>query len=307
MAPRLGALLGSVTSTFQREELFAAWTTFFERVAGGVEPVVMLIDDAQYADAGLVKFVEHLMAAASFPCLVVLLTRPELLAANPSLVTNRRATVLHLEQLTDADMAALVDGLVEGLPEGVRDELVARAEGVPTFAVETVRALIDRDLVVPRGGSYVLRDPEHLDLSAIGAPASLQALISARLDTLSLAERRVVDRASVAGDSIEPSLLSEPVPRRRRPRRGAGTPGARPDPARRGQSALQRGRSLPVRPDRRAPGRLRHPVPARPQADPPRRRRRPWPEFRATSSHRCSPSTTSPPSRPCPTTPTCPS
>ncbi len=207
VAPRLGALLGSVTSTFQREELFAAWTTFFERVGGGVEPVVMLIDDAQYADAGLVKFVEHLMAAASFPCLVVLLTRPELLAANPSLVTNRRATVLHLEQLTDSDMAALVDGLVEGLPEGVRDELVARAEGVPTFAVETVRALIDRDLVVPRGGSYVLRDPENLDLSAIGAPASLQALISARLDTLSLAERRVVDKASVAGDSIEPSLL----------------------------------------------------------------------------------------------------
>ncbi len=209
MAPRLGALLGSVTTTFQREELFAAWTTFFERVAGGVDPVVMLIDDAQYADAGLVKFVEHLMAAASFPCLVVLLTRPELLAANPSLVTNRRATVLHLEQLTDTDMAILVDGLVEGLPEGVRDELVARAEGVPTFAVETVRALIDRDLVVPRGGSYVLRDPEHLDLSAIGAPASLQALISARLDTLSADERLVVDRASVAGDSIEPGLLAD--------------------------------------------------------------------------------------------------
>jgi len=55
----------------------------------------------------------------------------------------------------------------------------------------------------------VLRDPEHLDLASIGAPASLQALIAARLDTLSTAERRVVDRASVAGDSVEPSLLRE--------------------------------------------------------------------------------------------------
>jgi class 3 adenylate cyclase len=210
LAPRLGALLGAAgSSSFQREELFAAWTTFFERVAVGGEPVVMMIDDAQYADDGLVKFVEHVMAVASFPFLVMLLARPELSDAHPGLVTNRRATVLNLEQLTAADMAQLVDGLVEGLPAGVRDALVERAEGVPTYAVETVRALIDRDLVVPRGGTYVLRDPAALDLAAIGAPASLQALVSARLDTLSPAERRVVDLASVAGDSVEPGLLAE--------------------------------------------------------------------------------------------------
>ena len=50
-------------------------------------------------------------------------------------------------------MADLVDGLVHGLPAEVRDQLVQRAEGIPTYAVETVRALIDRDLVVPRGGA----------------------------------------------------------------------------------------------------------------------------------------------------------
>jgi tetratricopeptide (TPR) repeat protein len=152
------------------------------------------------------------MSVASFPCLVMLLARPELLTAHPTLVTNRRATVLNLEQLTAADMATLVDGLVEGLPSDVCDELVARSEGIPTFAVETVRALIDHDLVVPRGGTYVLRDPDSLDLGAIRAPASLQALISARLDTLSPGQRRVVDRASVAGDSVEPTVLVELCP-----------------------------------------------------------------------------------------------
>ncbi|HEY3530544.1 MAG TPA: adenylate/guanylate cyclase domain-containing protein [Nocardioides sp.] len=211
LAPRLAALLGSAGS-FPREDLFAAWTTFFERVSGRAEPVVMMLDDAQYADDGLVMFVEHLMSVATFPCFVMLLARPELLAAHPDLATNRRATVLNLEQLTGDDMSLLVDGLVEGLPPGVRDELVARSEGVPTFAVETVRALIDRDLVVPRGGTYVLRDPDSLDLAAIGAPASLQALISARLDILPNDQRRVVDRASVAGDSVEPELLAELCP-----------------------------------------------------------------------------------------------
>ncbi len=210
IAPRLGALLGIVgASAYSREDLFSAWTTFFERVSRGTEPVVMVIDDAQYADEGLVLFLEHLMAAATFPCFVMLLARPELVTDRPGLVTHRRATVLHLEPFTADEMAALVDGLVQGLPSGVREQLVQRAEGIPTYAVETIRALIDRDLVVPRGGSYVLADADRLDLEEIGAPASLQALISARLDRLDPDQRRVVDRASVAGGSVEPSLLAE--------------------------------------------------------------------------------------------------
>jgi tetratricopeptide (TPR) repeat protein len=70
------------------------------------------------------------------------------------------------------------------------------------FAVETVRSLIDRDLVVPRGGQYVLADGFSGNLDAVGAPASLQALVSARLDTLSPEQRRIVDRASVLGASF---------------------------------------------------------------------------------------------------------
>ncbi len=210
LAPRLGALLGAGGGGgHAREDLFAAWTTFFERVSHGTEPVVMLIDDAQYADEGLVLFLEHLMTAAAFPCFVMLLARPELVIDRPGLVTNRRATVLHLEPFTETEMATLVDGLVHGLPAHVREQLVTRAEGIPTYAVETIRALIDRDLVVPRGGDYVLADPDSLDLEEIGAPASLQALISARLDRLAPDQRRVVDRASVAGGSVEPSLLAE--------------------------------------------------------------------------------------------------
>jgi class 3 adenylate cyclase/tetratricopeptide (TPR) repeat protein len=210
MAPRLGALLGAGGAAgHAREDLFSAWTTFFERVSQGTEPVVMVIDDAQYADEGLVLFLEHLMAAATFPCFVMLLARPELVSDRPGLVTNRRATVLHLDPFTVEEMAMLVDGLVHGLPGDVRDQLVHRAEGIPTYAVETIRALIDRDLVVPRGGAYVLADPDSLDLAEIGAPASLQALISARLDRLDADQRRVVDRASVAGASVEPDLLAQ--------------------------------------------------------------------------------------------------
>ena len=68
--------------------------------------------------------------------------------------------------------------------------------------METVRALIDRDLVVPREGHYVPADSADLDLDAIGAPASLQALVAARLDALTSPERKVVTDASVLGASF---------------------------------------------------------------------------------------------------------
>ncbi|HTY71834.1 MAG TPA: adenylate/guanylate cyclase domain-containing protein [Actinomycetes bacterium] len=198
LRPRLAALVGAGAGGFAREDLFAAWTAFFERLSQGGNAVVLVIDDAQYADDGLLDFLDHLLSSARAPVFVVALARPELLARRPTL-GGRRATVLRLDPLDDAAMAALVDGLVVGLPAPARAALVERAEGVPLFAVETVRALIDRDAVVPRDGQYVPADDASFDLGAIGAPASLQALVAARLDALTPDERRVVADASVLG------------------------------------------------------------------------------------------------------------
>ena len=213
LRPRLGALLGiGAVGSHSRDDLFSAWTTFLRRTGEDEHPVVLVIDDAQHADDSLLQFLEYLLSVGTFGCLVLLLTRPGLIEANPSLATNRRATVLHLEALSDPDIGRLLDGLVPGLPETARSSLVARSDGVPLFAVETVRSLIDRDLVVPRGGQYILADPDRLDLDSIGAPASLQALIAARLDTLDPAQRRVLDRASVIGDAFDRDQIARLCP-----------------------------------------------------------------------------------------------
>jgi class 3 adenylate cyclase len=200
LRPRLAVLLGTgPAGGFAREDLFAAWTAFLERVGGG-DPVVLVIDDAQYADDGLLDFLEHLLVSARTAIFVLALARPELLERRHDL-GGRRTSVVRVDALDEASMAELIDGLVDGLPATVRQALVERADGVPLFAVETVRALIDRDLVLPREGRYVLGDGA-VDLSTIGAPASLQALVAARLDALTPAERRVVADGSVLGVSF---------------------------------------------------------------------------------------------------------
>ncbi len=202
LVPRVGALVsgGDHTITFDRTDLFAAWATFLERVSAG-RPVVLLFEDTQYADSGLLDLVEHLLKAIRCPLLVLVFGRPELLERRPGLATGRSTTWVELGPLGDAAMRALVDGLVDDLPARARTALVARSEGVPLYAVETVRSLIDQDAVVAREGRYVFVDHDHtrVDLARLSAPTSLQTLIAARLDTLTPLERRTVQDASVLG------------------------------------------------------------------------------------------------------------
>jgi class 3 adenylate cyclase/tetratricopeptide (TPR) repeat protein len=200
LQPRLGSLLGH-GGNFSREDLFAAWTRFFERLADPDRTVVLVVDDGQYADSGFLDFLDELVSTGRKPIFVLLLARPELLQSRPAL-GGRRSTVVNLEPLPDDAMTALVDGLVDGLPPEAREQLVARAEGVPLYAVETVRALIDRDLVRASNGRYVVSAGADLDLSHMEAPASLHALVAARLDALTPDERQVVAGASVLGLSF---------------------------------------------------------------------------------------------------------
>ena len=207
LAPRMAALLTG-EGGFDRTDLFAAWTTFLDRLSGD-EPLVLLFEDTQHADSGLLDLIEHLLEASRARLYVLVLTRPELLDRRPALATGKRATVVELQLLPDAAMATVVDGLVAELPADARAAIVGRAEGVPLYAVETVRSLIDRDAVVARDGRYVFVDHDHtlVDLDQLRAPTSLQTLIAARLDILTPTERRVVQDASLFGMSFRQSSL----------------------------------------------------------------------------------------------------
>jgi AAA ATPase domain/Adenylate and Guanylate cyclase catalytic domain len=201
LRPRLMSLLGLSDSVFDQSDLFACWRAFFESLCGDGSSLTLIVEDLQWADDGFFDFLDHLLDASTAPILVIALARPEVTARRTGIGAGRRSSTVFLEPLTKTAMERLLDGLVADLPANLRNELVARAEGVPLYAVETIRALIDRDVVVPSGGQYVV-DPVAagaLDLSALGPPASLQALLAARLDALPAAERRVVQDASVLG------------------------------------------------------------------------------------------------------------
>jgi class 3 adenylate cyclase/tetratricopeptide (TPR) repeat protein len=198
VAPRLGALLGIAEPGLGREELFAGWRLFFERLSD-IDPVVMIFEDAQWADEGLLDFVEHLLDwSASRPIFMLMLARPELTERREGWPAGRRgATLLTLEPLSEAGMGELLDGIAT-LPSEAREQIVSAAEGIPLYAIEIVRALADRGVLAERDGTLALTG----ELGELDVPASLNSLLAARLDALAPRERDLIKAMAVFGGSF---------------------------------------------------------------------------------------------------------
>ena len=204
--PRLAQLLGAGDGEpGQREDLFAAWRLFFERLSDS-NPVVLLFEDLQWADASLLDFIEYLLDwSRTHPIYVLTLARPELSDRRPDWGAGQRNfTSIYLEPLGDEAMSALLAGLVPGLPDDLRDRILARAEGVPLYAVETVRMLLDRGALARDGDVY----RPTAEIETLEVPETLQALIAARLDGLGDTERRLLQVASVLGKTFTRPALS---------------------------------------------------------------------------------------------------
>ena len=131
--PRLLQLLGLEEGRGgEREELFAAWRTFFERVADK-GPVVMAFEDLEFADSGMLDFIDHVLEwSRAHPIFVIALARPELLERRVGWGAGHRNFVaIGLEPLSDQAMREMLAGLVPGLPEATVKAILSRAEGIP--------------------------------------------------------------------------------------------------------------------------------------------------------------------------------
>ena len=195
--PRLAHLLALGESVVgDQENLFSAWRILFERLAER-SPTVLVFEDMQWADAGLLAFLEYMTEwSHNLPLFVLVLARPELTERRPSWGAARRGfTSVFLQPLSPQAMSDLLAGLVPGLPEELCARILARAEGIPLYAVETVRMLLDRGLLAREGD--VFRPVGSIE--TLEVPETLHALIAARLDSLKPEERHLLQDASVLG------------------------------------------------------------------------------------------------------------
>jgi class 3 adenylate cyclase/tetratricopeptide (TPR) repeat protein len=169
----------------RRAEAFAAWRQFLEALAEQ-RPLVLVLEDLQWADEGLLDFVDHLVDwSGEVPLLVVGTARPELLTRRLHWGGGKaNAATVSLSPLTNEETAELVHALLQQavLPAETQATVLARAGGNPLYAEEYARLLLER------GG---------IDDAAM--PESVQGIIAARLDLLSTEAKALVQAAAVLG------------------------------------------------------------------------------------------------------------
>ena len=198
--PHLESLLGlGGDGSADRVELFAAWRMFFAEIAER-GPVVLVFEDAHWADDGTLDFIEEMVSLAASPLLVVTLGRPDLLERRPGWGSGRSNSIgAHLAQLAPSTMRELVTGVVPEAPASLVDRLVEHAGGVPLYAVELLRMLATDGTIRPLSdGRFELAG----EVADITIPDSLHGLVGARLDQFDREERALIADAAILGQSF---------------------------------------------------------------------------------------------------------
>ena len=138
-----------------QEDLFSAWRRFIELLADAAAARRRLRGPPLgRRRAARLRRVPARVVARTIPIFVLTLARPELLERRPTWGAGRRSFhSIVLEPLADEAREELIDGLAPGPPRGgSREQIRERAEGVPLYAVETVRMLLDRGLLAREDG-----------------------------------------------------------------------------------------------------------------------------------------------------------
>ena len=206
IADLVAGLLGLSRTDTPVEESFWALRRFLEILAAR-EPLILLLDDLQWAEPTFLDLVQNVAEwSRDAPILVLAQSRPELRDDAPGWgggVAN--ATSISLEPLTEAETVQLIADLIgdPGAVGAVSTRVAEAAEGNPLFVEEMVAMLIDDGFLVREDDRWVAVG----DLSEVKVPATVQALIAARLDRLVPPERAVLERAAIIGKVFAASSI----------------------------------------------------------------------------------------------------
>jgi class 3 adenylate cyclase/tetratricopeptide (TPR) repeat protein len=202
LAPLVGASTDASGSVDQGES-FTAWRRFLEALAAQ-RPLVLVVEDLHWADSALVEFLEHLVDwSTGAPLLVVCTGRPELYERHPGWGGGKRnSNTISLSPLTGDETARLISALLSRavLPAETQAALLERSGGNPLYAEEFIRMLTDRGILSETG--------DVAENGEIAVPETVQALIAARLDTLSNERKSLLHDAAVVGKVFWPGAVA---------------------------------------------------------------------------------------------------
>ncbi len=205
---RVAVAMGLSAATYQIAELFWATRRLLEAMASE-RPLVAIIDDVHNAAPTFLDLLDHVIeASTNAPVLLLCTARYELLQAHAGWVDAHAPERIDLTPLSQADADAIIDQLLGGLDDRVRQRIATAAEGNPLYVEQMVSMLVETGAIRREGDRWISVAAD----SDVSVPPTVQALVAARLDTLGPEERAAVEPASVIGLSFPVDALAELVP-----------------------------------------------------------------------------------------------
>jgi class 3 adenylate cyclase/tetratricopeptide (TPR) repeat protein len=220
VAERVLAVSGLAETSAGMQEMFWAIRRFLETLQAA-RPVVVLFDDIQWAEPTFLDLVEYLAGwSRDARILILCLARPDLLDLRPGWVgLATTAGTLTLSPLNEDESRELIGNLLgaSSLSPADAARIVDAAGGNPLFVEEMLRMLEDEGVLS--------RDDDrwHVvgDLAQVSLPASIHALLAARLDRLSAQEKAVLGTAAVLGKEFWWGAVSDLAPEHLRAQAGS--------------------------------------------------------------------------------------
>jgi hypothetical protein len=204
VAGRCDAPLDSVTPQRKKERTFEA---LFRQVEGLARhrPVLMVFEDVHWMDPTSLELLDLMVERVRrLPVLLLATFRPEF---TPPWVGQAQVATMALARLDRRDGAALVERLIGpravSLPSEIVAEIVERADGVPLFVEELTKAVLETTQASDAAGALTV-----VPRPTLAAPATLHALLMARLDRLGPAVKEVAQIGSAIGREFSYELLA---------------------------------------------------------------------------------------------------
>jgi tetratricopeptide (TPR) repeat protein len=207
---RVAAAVGLSEAPFPLDELYWGVRKLLEALAAE-RTLVAVFEDLHWAEPALLDMLTHVAEASSgAPIVVVGTARPELDERQPEWPELEDAARIRLEPLDGEAVDRLVEHLLGGtLPAAVLGRISSAAEGNPLFVEQLVAMFVDEGALHREGDGWVaVKD----FADRVTVPASIDALLAGRLDTLPRDELTVLESASVVGLNFPMEPVEEIVP-----------------------------------------------------------------------------------------------
>jgi tetratricopeptide (TPR) repeat protein len=170
---------------------------------------VICLEDLHWADPSTLELVQYLLSEIRHPVLFLCVYRPIIAPFSTQQITAMAIPhqELHLRDLSLSEAQGMVESLLktEAIPRDLQQFIRTKVEGNPFYLEEAINSLIESNILVPQNGDWQVRGP----ITEAEISATIQGVITARVDRLEQESKRILQEASVIGRSFYYDILKK--------------------------------------------------------------------------------------------------